>query len=87
MLYHMVVARKQVLVQLEDDLVRELDSIAADAGVNRSELLRRLVRNLVEAVDEAEADTELIAAYKAQPEDPEMLAVLNRLAAETAIDW
>jgi metal-responsive CopG/Arc/MetJ family transcriptional regulator len=37
----MVMARKQVLVQLDDELVARLDEVAARRGVSRSELVRR----------------------------------------------
>jgi metal-responsive CopG/Arc/MetJ family transcriptional regulator len=37
----MVMARRQVLVQLDDDLVRRLDAAAQRLEVSRSELLRR----------------------------------------------
>ena len=86
MLYHMVMARKEVLVQLEDDLIAQLDRIAQQRGTNRSELLRRLARSLVETDEEARADVETIAAYKAMPDDTD-LAWLARLAAENAIEW
>ncbi|NQY58197.1 MAG: ribbon-helix-helix protein, CopG family, partial [Ilumatobacteraceae bacterium] len=32
-------ARREVLVQLDDDLVERLDALAADLGTNRSELM------------------------------------------------
>jgi len=40
MLYPMVMARKEVLVQLDDELVRRLDALAARLGTSRSELVR-----------------------------------------------
>ena len=87
MLYHMVMARKEVLVQLEDQLVTDLDRIAAERGTNRSDLLRLLARALVERDEEAKADDQLIAAYRAIPEDPLETEWLARLAAENAIEW
>ena len=38
-MYHMAMARTQVLVQLDDDLVLRLDRLARDVSVSRSELL------------------------------------------------
>ncbi len=87
MLYHMVMARKQVLVQLEDELIAQLDRIAQERGINRSDLLRRLVRNLVEAEDDRQADVQHRAAYQAIPEDPLETEWLTRLAAQNAIEW
>jgi metal-responsive CopG/Arc/MetJ family transcriptional regulator len=69
MLYHMVMARKEVLVQLEDALVAELDRIAGELAVNRSELIRRVAQAFVRAQDEATADAALVAAYRAKPQD------------------
>lgn len=37
----MVLARREVLVQLDDELVAQLDQLASRIGTNRSELLRR----------------------------------------------
>jgi metal-responsive CopG/Arc/MetJ family transcriptional regulator len=37
--------------------------------VNRSELIRRIAQAFVQAEDEAKADAELIAAYRANPQD------------------
>jgi hypothetical protein len=87
MVYHMVMARRQVLVQLDDELVERLDALANAEGVSRSELLRRGGWALLEAADLAEADRVLQAAYRRQPQDPEMTETLGRLAAETAVDW
>ncbi len=41
MVYPMVVTRKQVLVQLDDEQVERLDRLAEREGTSRSELLRR----------------------------------------------
>ncbi len=87
MSYHMVVSRKQVLVQLDDELVERLDRLAAESGTNRSELLRRGARAVLEAADLAAADAELVEAYRSQPVDSALLEASVRLAAETAPDW
>ena len=82
MLYHMVVARKEVLVQLDDQLVRDLDRIADARGISRSELLRRGAEVIVIADDEAKADAALVAAYRAQPQDPLETEALMQIALE-----
>jgi hypothetical protein len=87
MLYHMVMARREVLVQLDDDLVEALDQIARERGTNRSELLRRAARLLVDAVDEQKADAELIEAYRRQPQDPEWIDALMRVSLENWPEW
>ncbi len=87
MLYHMVMARREVLVQLEDGLIKELDRIAKERGTNRSDLLRRLARGLIKADEELKADIDLVAAYRAMPQDDSDLDWLARHAAENAIEW
>lgn len=83
----MVMARREVLVQLEDDLVEQLDQIAEDQGTNRSELLRRGARAVIEAEDLAAADHRLVAAYRRQPPDPALVQSAARLAALTVPEW
>ena len=83
----MVMARREVLVQLDDELVAELDRIAAARSTNRSELIRRGARAVIEADEEATADAELIAAYRRQPPDEMLHRSAARLAARTAPEW
>ena len=74
-------------VQLEDELVEQLDQIAEDHGTNRSELLRRGARAVIEAEDFAEADSRLVAAYRRQPPDSALVQSAARLAALTVPEW
>ena len=83
----MVVARREVLVQLDSALIAELDQLAARLGTNRSELLRRGARAVLVADDLASADQELIAAYQREPQDPALLQAARRLAAHTTPAW
>ncbi len=83
----MVMARREVLVQLDDDLVRQLDELAARLGTSRSELLRRGAQAVIAADELAGADRDLIAAYQRQPADPALLQSARRLAARTAPAW
>lgn len=87
MTYHMAVARRQVLVQLDDDLVERLDELAARSGTNRSELLRRGAQVLLEADELAAADERLQEAYRRQPPDPALVRAGRRLGARTAPAW
>ena len=74
------VARRQVLVQLDDALVDRLDRAASALELNRSELMRRAVDAYLEACEEAGEDARTIAAYIRVPEDPEELAAFEALA-------
>jgi metal-responsive CopG/Arc/MetJ family transcriptional regulator len=83
----MVMARREVLVQLDDDLVRQLDELATTLGTNRSELLRRGAQAVIAAEEFASADRDLVAAYQRQPADPALVQSARRLAARTAPTW
>lgn len=85
--YHMVMSRREVLVQLDDDLMERLDALATDLGTNRSELIRRGAQAVLDAERLAAADRELRAAYRRQPADPALVQSARRLAAETAPAW
>ncbi|MEX1134537.1 MAG: CopG family transcriptional regulator [Acidimicrobiia bacterium] len=87
MLYHMVVARREVLVQLDDDLVARLDELARRGDVSRSELLRRGAIAVLEADRLTQADKRLVEAYQRQPLDAALLEASRQLAAETAPEW
>ena len=80
-------ARREVLVQLDDDLVERLDHLARALGTNRSELLRRGARAVIAAEDLAVADRELAEAYRRLPPDPAFVRSAARLAARTAPEW
>ena len=80
-------ARREVLVQLDDDLVARLDHMASERGTNRSELLRRGALAVLIADDLHQADLELQDAYRRLPQDPEFVEAAARLAAETAPEW
>lgn len=83
----MVMARKQVLVQLDDELVARLDEVAERHGVSRSELLRRGAMALLEAEELRAADKALQEAYRRIPQDPAIIEGAARLAARTAPEW
>jgi predicted transcriptional regulator len=83
----MLMPRREVLVQLDDELVRRLDLLAAKVGTSRSELLRRGALAVIEAAELAEADRQLVDAYRRQPQDPAIAVAAARLAAQTAPEW
>jgi len=87
MMYHMAMSRRQVLVQLDDDLVNRLDHLASERGTNRSELLRRGAIAVLDAADLRRADEDLQAAYRRIPQDPDLIQIATRLAAATMPEW
>lgn len=87
MQYHMVMGRKQVLVQLDDGLIERLDQLAHEQGTSRSELLRRGAAAVLQAADDVEADRALQEAYRRVPQDPIIVSAAARLASLTAPEW
>jgi metal-responsive CopG/Arc/MetJ family transcriptional regulator len=87
MVYHMVMPRKQVLVQLDDELVDRLDELARRVEVSRSELLRRGAVAVLEADRIEGAERALVTAYRQHPQDPLIVESAARLAAETTPEW
>lgn len=87
--YHMVMVRnrREVLVQLDDDLVARLDALAEREGVSRSELLRRGAIAVLDALAERDDDATLVEAYRRIPQDPAVVRSARRLAARTAPEW
>jgi len=83
----MVMARKEVLVQLDDELVAELDARAEREGTSRSELLRRGAVAVLTALAERDDDEVLREAYRRTPQDPAVIRSARRLAARTAPQW
>jgi len=74
-------------VQLDDDLVERLDQLAHRMDVSRSELLRRGAFAVLEAESLDQAERELVAAYRRQPQDPLLVETARRLGSENAPEW
>ena len=83
----MVMARRPVLVQLDDQLVARLDEIAQAQGTNRSELLRRGVLAVIRVEQQRLAEVALQDTYRRIPQDPTIVAAAKRLASETIPEW
>jgi metal-responsive CopG/Arc/MetJ family transcriptional regulator len=81
------VTRRQVIVQLDDKLVKALDRAAKADGVSRSELIRRAAAALLEARRTVAAERRLVDAYSAMPQDPALVEAAVQLAAESAPPW
>jgi metal-responsive CopG/Arc/MetJ family transcriptional regulator len=76
-------ARRQVIVQLDDRLLARLDREAKATHISRSEVLRRAADLYLRASDDAAKERRMIEAYRRIPDDdPELDQVLLRLAAD-----
>jgi metal-responsive CopG/Arc/MetJ family transcriptional regulator len=78
-------ARRQSLVQLSDELLALLDERAARSGRSRSALIREAVAEYLAGDAEAAVDARLVAAYRAQPQEPDgwhNIAAREAIAAE-----
>ena len=80
-------ARREVLVQLDDDLVEHLDELAKALGTNRSELQRRGAHAVIDVEYTRAADLDLITANRRQPIEPALLRSAARLASRTTPEW
>lgn len=82
----MVVARKQVLVQLSDELVSLLDRMARRRRVSRSELIREAIEQHTAAERETEADRRYVESYTRYPQEPDPEADISAILAGRAMD-
>lgn len=80
-------ARREVLVQLDDRLVEDLDVLARELGLSRSELVRRGAQAVLDADALTKADIRLQNSYQSVPQDEVIIAAGARLARETMPLW
>lgn len=66
-------ARKQVIVQLDDTLVAALDRAAKEDGVSRSELLRRAATRLLDGRRQERLDRRHAAGYRKAPQSLDLV--------------
>lgn len=79
-------ARRQVIVQLDDDLVHDLDRAASAAGISRSEALRQAAREWLDDEREREIDREYEEAYRRIPPGAEWDDDYARLGRAALLD-
>lgn len=84
--YGSTMGRKQVLVQLDDDLISALDEVAKTQGVSRSELLRRGAAALLSAAKELDDERRHAEGYRKFPQESDLDEVWEALAVETLMD-
>ena len=83
----MTVGLQDVVFQFDDDLVELLDKLAAEQGVSRTALVRRIVATAVAATESEASDRELQEAYRRIPQDLDLVASSSRIAAATTPEW
>ncbi len=69
----MIIARKQTLVQLNEELLELLDQRAAEEGISRSAVIRDAVEAHLRDEVEAEKVRRYVEAYKRMPQTEEEL--------------
>lgn len=74
------------MVQLTDELVRQLDERAAADGVSRSQLIREAVVAYLGDDEHVRAVRAFTDAYAVQPDDADELAAATRNAREMVAD-
>lgn len=80
-------ARRQVIVQLDDDLVDALDAEADAIGVNRSELIRRAATALLAAHETLRKERAHADAYRSDPQDPALTEAFTKIAGASTERW
>jgi metal-responsive CopG/Arc/MetJ family transcriptional regulator len=83
----MVMARRQSLVQLSDELLALLDERAARSGRSRSSLIREAIESFLAADLDARIDAEIVAGYRRRPQEPDRWADLVAREAIAAEPW
>jgi len=63
----MLVARRQTIVQLSDELVALLDERAARRGVSRSQLIRTAIEAYIASDEDAAIDAAIVEGYTRIP--------------------
>lgn len=85
---HMVMARRQTLIQLDDARLAALDQRAAVSGRSRSDLVREAVDLLLGTGDAAAIDAAIVAGYERQPPpEHDAWAVAGTRATIAAEPW
>jgi metal-responsive CopG/Arc/MetJ family transcriptional regulator len=75
-------ARKQVLVQLDEDLLTALDEAATAEGVSRSEVVRQAARMYLLAAYEEVLDRQMEEGYRRTPDGTQWDDDYARMARE-----
>ena len=84
----MLMARRQTLVQLNDELLAVLDQRAARHGVSRSELIRRAIEAYLKDDRDAEIDAAIVEGYtRIPPEEDDPWAEASTIESIRAEPW
>jgi metal-responsive CopG/Arc/MetJ family transcriptional regulator len=71
----MVMSRKQVLVQLNEELLESLDRAMQKSGQTRSQLVRAAISDYLERFLKDDIDRQYVEAYTRRPVDDEFDAL------------
>lgn len=83
----MVVARRQTLVQLSDELLALLDERAAKSGRSRSEIIRAAIERELAAERDAAIDAAIVEGYTRIPQEPDPWAERSARESIAAEPW
>jgi Arc/MetJ-type ribon-helix-helix transcriptional regulator len=85
--HHMVMARRQTLVQLSDELIVQLDARVAREGRSRSDVIREALTDYLATDRDAEIDRQIVEAYTRQPQEDLLGATRTARAMIGAEPW
>jgi predicted transcriptional regulator len=83
----MVMARRQTLVQLSDELLALLDERAARTGRSRSDVIRTAIERELAADREAAIDAAIVEGYRRLPQEPDPWADVAARESIAAEPW
>jgi metal-responsive CopG/Arc/MetJ family transcriptional regulator len=83
----MAMARRQSLVQLNDDLLALLDERAARTGRSRSALIRDAIEHYLSDDIDARIDAAVVAGYERLPQESDAWADVAAREAIAAEPW
>lgn len=83
----MAMARRQSLIQLNDELLALLDERAARSGRSRSSLIREAIEHFLAADIDSRIDAALVTGYERCPQEPDRWADVVSREAIVAEPW
>jgi metal-responsive CopG/Arc/MetJ family transcriptional regulator len=76
-------AKKVIQVPVDEELLKELDSLSRERGVSRAQLIRESCEHYARVTRRDEMDRQYVEGYRKHPEDEDWGEVGAAMAAET----
>jgi len=83
----LTMALREIAVVLDDQLIKKIDALAKELGVDRSEIMRRGVGAILDADALRKADRKLQDSYLSITQDEAIIEAAARFARENSPLW